>query len=76
MGFLDNLFKDDKKKNTNKNSTSGIANPFANLGGPRTFHGQGQSLGGSKPGRVITITLPNEGPLGVRVRYYCYWYMH
>jgi hypothetical protein len=64
MGFLDNIFKDDKKKK----SGGGIANPFANLGGGgRGFQGQGQSLGGTQPGTVLSITLPNEGSLGVRV---------
>ena len=66
MGFLDDIFKGDKKKggNTTGGGGGGLQNPF---GGPRTFHGQGQSLGGSKPGRVIQITLSNPGPLGVRV---------
>lgn len=57
MGFLDNLFKNDKSNNN-------INNPF---GGQRSFHGTGQSLGGSKPGTVIPIVLPQPGPLGVRV---------
>jgi len=63
MGFLDDIFKGDKKKG-GSTTGGGLQNPF---GGPRTFHGQGQSLGGSKPGRVIQITLSNPGPLGVRV---------
>ena len=71
MGFLDDMFKGDKKKQGQKlgggNNGGGIQNPFANMGGRRTFHGQGQSLGGSKPGTVIPITLSKEGPLGVRV---------
>lgn len=69
MGFLDDMFKGDKKKNSNNNNNNnnGIPNPFANFGGPRAFHGGGQSLGGSKPGVVIPVALSKEGPLGVRV---------
>ena len=62
MGLLDGLF-DKNKKGGNE---GGIPNPFANRGG-RSFHGQGQSLGGSKPGTVIPISLARPGPLGVRV---------
>lgn len=47
-------------------------NPFANVGGAnkpggKNFRGGGQSLGGSKPGRVIAIQLDQAGPLGVQV---------
>jgi hypothetical protein len=60
MGFLDNLFKDDKKKSS--------GNPLGNMfGGRQTFGGAGQSLGGSQPGKVIAIVLADDGPLGVRV---------
>jgi len=55
MGFLDNIFKDDKKK------------PLGNVFGQKKFSGAGQSLGGAKPGTVIPIVLPEAGPLGVRV---------
>ena len=58
MGFLDNIFKDDKKK---------PPNPLGNMFGQKKFQGAGQSLGGSKPGTVISIVLPEPGPLGVRV---------
>jgi len=58
MGFLDNIFKDEKKK----------PNPLGNMfAGQKKFQGAGQSLGGSKPGTVISIILPEAGPLGVRV---------
>ncbi|CAJ1968187.1 unnamed protein product [Cylindrotheca closterium] len=58
MGFLDNIFKDDKKK----------PNPLGNMfGGQKKFHGGGQALGGSQPGTVHSISLPEPGPLGVRV---------
>lgn len=60
MGFLDNIFKDDKKKPSN--------NPLGNMfAGQKKFSGGGQALGGSKPGAVIPISLPEPGPLGVRV---------
>jgi hypothetical protein len=82
MGFLDNVFSNDKDKKKKSKSTGGGDNPLANLGksiqknfnqatgvgqSNNSFGGQGQSLGGSKPGIVIEITLPNPGPLGVRV---------
>ncbi|OEU06631.1 hypothetical protein FRACYDRAFT_278408 [Fragilariopsis cylindrus CCMP1102] len=75
MGFLDNVFNNnDKDKKKKSNSTGGggnNANPLANLGKtigqPNSFGGQGQSLGGSKPGVVIEIILSNPGPIGVRV---------
>lgn len=64
MGFLDNLFNgDDSKKKKNASS-----NPLTNMfGNQQSFHGAGQSLGGSKPGTVISIALTEPGPLGVRV---------
>jgi len=59
------------KKRTNKHKTGGgIKNPFANLnvgGGTKKFSGQGQSLGGSKPGKVIKVSLQNHGSLGIKV---------
>jgi hypothetical protein len=69
MGFLDNIFNNDDNKDNknNKKSGGGMPNPFANLGQPRTFHGQGQSLGGREQGTVLSISLPNPGPLGIRV---------
>lgn len=68
MGFLDNIFKDDKGKGGGGGKGGGVPNPFANLGGgKKAFKGQGNSLGGSKPGEVISVTLPHPGPLGVRV---------
>lgn len=63
MGFLDNLLGDGKNK-SDKKPSSGIPNPFARQ---QSFQGQGQSLGGSKPGIVIPVSLPQPGPLGVRV---------
>mmetsp|Transcript_835 Transcript_835/g.980 ORF Transcript_835/g.980 Transcript_835/m.980 type:complete len:455 (-) Transcript_835:376-1740(-) len=82
MGFLDDVFnpkKKNQKKQGNKSGTINNENRLANLGKSlqknftggqqqhNTFHGQGQSLGGSKPGDVIDIILSNPGPLGVRV---------
>ena len=68
--------------NNNNNKGPQFKNPFANvnLGGlqlpggaggssssSKNFRGGGQSLGGSKPGRIIRIELPIAGPLGVKV---------
>ena len=65
MGFLDNILgKDDDDKKKKKQGLQ-LKNPFQK---PATFQGQGQSLGGSKPGIVIPISIPNPGPVGVRVR--------
>ena len=64
MGFLDNLLGDGKNKSDKGKPSIGIPNPFARQ---QSFQGQGQSLGGSKPGIVIPISLPQPGPLGVRV---------
>lgn len=74
MGFLDDVFGGDKskkkegdKKDNNKNNP--LANALARMSKPgqKSFQGQGQSLGGSKPGDVIAVTLDQPGPLGVRV---------
>ena len=58
------------KKSGGKNNK----NPFAKVGktlsgpGHRKFQGTGQSLGGSQPGKVIQVMLPDPGPLGMEVR--------
>ena len=55
-GFLDKL--------QNKNNKKGeFKNPFA----AKKNHqrGGGQSLGGSKPGKIISISIPAPGPIGV-----------
>ena len=70
MGFLDNVFGDNNNQKNDKKKKD--SNPLANALGrfqnkPSTFQGAGQSLGGSKPGQVISIVLPNAGPLGVRI---------
>ena len=68
--FFSNLLGggDDKKKK----GGGGPKNPFANMTlpgqGPRTFHGAGQSLGGSGPGKLIRVELKNPGTLGLKVR--------
>ena len=69
MDFFNNLTGGDKKKKDGNKNNNPLANAFANLGGGgrKGFKGQGQSLGGSKPGEVIPISLPNPGPLGVQV---------
>ena len=65
--------------NNNNNKGPQFKNPFANVnlgglqlpggggGNSKNFRGGGQSLGGSKPGRIIRIELPIAGPLGVKV---------
>jgi hypothetical protein len=67
--FFDKLTKGDKDDNDNgdKKPNEKNKNPFANFGGPRTFSGQGQSLGGSQPGKTLSIRLENPGPLGMKV---------
>jgi hypothetical protein len=66
--FFDQFKGDDKKKNLLKN----VKNPFAQvgkaLGGQRKFGGEGQSLGGSRPGRLIHVSIEQQGPVGVKVR--------
>ncbi len=51
-GFFDKLLKGDNGNNTNSNKGS---------------RGGGQSLGGSKPGKVIQVELSQPGPLGMKV---------
>ena len=71
MGFFDKLLNGGDKKGGDGggNDKKFPSNPLSNLkiGGPRKFQGQGQSLGGSKPGKVLEIVLPNPGPLGIKV---------
>jgi hypothetical protein len=63
MSFFSNLFQGDDKKSGGK----GPKNPFANLGGQKTFQGSGQSLGGSTPGQLIHVELKDPGTLGMKV---------
>ena len=70
--FFDNLFggDDKKKKSDGGGGGSGPKNPFANINLPgqqRKFQGQGQSLGGSTPGKLIHIELSKPGILGLKV---------
>ena len=55
----------------NNNNNRQFKNPFAGIGqvggGNKNFRGGGQSLGGSKPGRIVRVELPVAGPLGVKV---------
>mmetsp|Transcript_4144 Transcript_4144/g.11405 ORF Transcript_4144/g.11405 Transcript_4144/m.11405 type:complete len:422 (-) Transcript_4144:1264-2529(-) len=69
--FFSKLTGDDGKK---KGDGPQFRNPFANFGGGRSqgrggknYRGGGQALGGSAPGRVISISLPNPGSLGMKV---------
>jgi hypothetical protein len=64
MSFFDR-FKPNKDK---KNKTPNL-NIFSNfkLPGQNNFSGNGQSLGGSQPGKVIDVQLDDPGPLGVKI---------
>ena len=70
MSFFDKITGKDKKGGDNKKPA--MKNPFANVGkamqGNRTFQGQGNSLGGTKPGKLIHVELANPGALGMKVR--------
>jgi hypothetical protein len=67
MSFFNNLFQGDDKKNGKGSGGGGPKNPFAGLGGPRTFQGSGQSLGGNTPGQLIHVELKDPGTLGMKV---------
>ena len=63
MNFFDKFKKDNEKKKPNRpNPLKNVKNPFA----PK-FGGEGQSLGGSHPGRLIHMSLEQPGTLGVKV---------
>lgn len=70
---MDDFFKKlggEKKKSNKHKGFDGIKNPFSNFnvgGGVKKFSGKGQSLGGTKPGKVLKISLENPGPIGVKV---------
>mmetsp|Transcript_28064 Transcript_28064/g.39445 ORF Transcript_28064/g.39445 Transcript_28064/m.39445 type:complete len:430 (+) Transcript_28064:138-1427(+) len=56
------------KKNQIQNPFAKIDNPFANLGKKKVNYGGGQSLGGSSTlGKVISISLNEPGPLGMKI---------
>ncbi|EEC47490.1 predicted protein [Phaeodactylum tricornutum CCAP 1055/1] len=65
---MNNFFDRFKPKSKDK-SSKGRGNPLASLGlgGPKTFGGKGQSLGGNLPGEIISIELSEHGPLGLQV---------
>lgn len=71
MNFFDKLIGAGDKKKKKDDKKPGINNPFANVGkvfqGNTNFEGDGKSLGGSKPGRLIHFELAEPGPLGVKV---------
>lgn len=68
MDFLKKIEKEtkrlaeDAKKNINKAS-----NHHRGLGGSKSFRGTGESLGGSQPGIILSVSLPDPGPLGIKV---------
>ena len=45
----------------------GFINKIQNNARKNKMKGPGVSLGGSKPGRVISVSIPNPGPLGAGV---------
>ena len=64
--FFDRFKPGAVAKNKNYNNT--LSGWFQGVGTTgSTFSGQGQSLGGSAPGKVIPVTLVNAGPLGIKV---------
>ena len=69
--FFKKITGDKNKKvgGSNASGGGGMKNPFAkmNIGGPKKFTGQGQSLGGGRPGEVIKVSLSEQGPLGIKV---------
>jgi hypothetical protein len=71
--FFDKLVGNgDKAKKKPATSKQSIKNPFAQIGAAlqgngKKFEGRGESLGGSKPGKVISVELKHPGPLGVKV---------
>ena len=74
MSFLDNFKAKDKKKK-NENPLKNVKNPFAQVGKAMTgqnrkFAGQGESLGGSRPGKLLHMTISEDGPVGVKVSSY------
>jgi hypothetical protein len=65
MNFFDRFKpgnKDKKKSLPNMNIFSKFQLP-----GQNNFSGNGQSLGGSQPGKVIDVQLDDPGPLGVKI---------
>ena len=54
-GFLDKLQNNKSKKD--------FKNPFAPK--KNQNRGGGKSLGGTKPGKILSITIPSPGPIGV-----------
>jgi len=68
--------KGNGKKKKNENPLKNVKNPFAQVakaaGGKRAFKGEGNSLGGTKPGKILTnFIIENPGPVGVKVSAYC-----
>jgi hypothetical protein len=62
-------FKPSNKKNNNSNNSNPLAGLFqiGNYTSTASFSGQGQSLGGNKPGRIIPVEIHAPGPIGIRL---------
>ena len=69
--FFDRFKPGGGKTGKGSSSSTNNNNPLAGIFGGSTttsFSGTGQSLGGNvKPGKVISITLSEAGPLGVKI---------
>mmetsp|Transcript_627 Transcript_627/g.794 ORF Transcript_627/g.794 Transcript_627/m.794 type:complete len:387 (-) Transcript_627:166-1326(-) len=69
----DNNNNSKKDRPTPKPLPASMKNPFENknlfagLGKSKKFQGGGQSLGGTKPGKVIHVVIEDPGPIGVKV---------
>ena len=63
---MNNFF--DRFKPKKKGESSGGGGFSLNLPGmKKSFQGSGQSLGGSKPGKVIEVQLDQPGSLGIKI---------
>lgn len=56
--------KNDKRSSSDRSHNNPLAGLF---GRPKSFHGEGKSLGGSQPGEVIPVELAEPGPLGLKI---------
>mmetsp|Transcript_8936 Transcript_8936/g.14895 ORF Transcript_8936/g.14895 Transcript_8936/m.14895 type:complete len:410 (+) Transcript_8936:266-1495(+) len=72
MSFFDKFTGGGGDKDKDKKKKP-ITNPFANVGkaltggGQKNFSGEGNSLGGTKPGKLLHVELAEQGPLGMKI---------
>jgi hypothetical protein len=68
MSFFDRFKPGNKdKKKSTPNSVNDFFSKFQLPGQANNFSGNGQSLGGDQPGKVIDVQLDDPGPLGVKI---------